>query len=147
MLQNVEIFHGLPAEELELLVAAGNPCVFAVDELLMSQGEPADFIHVLISGAVRVERSHPQLTSPVELATLGAGDVVGEIAVLDGGIRTATVVATERTETLRLSAEQLAETVLRHPGAARALLSVVSRRLRSADELAVEIRRRKGEAR
>src|SRR5437899_10017004 len=115
MLENVEIFRGVPAEELDRLAAAGIRSVFAIGALLTQQGDPADSIHVIVNGAVRVERSHPDLTEPVELARLGAGEVVGEIGVLDGGVRTATVVAIEDTETLQLSAEQLVQTILRHP--------------------------------
>jgi CRP/FNR family cyclic AMP-dependent transcriptional regulator len=79
------------------------------------------------------------LPFPVVLDELGAGDLVGEMGVLDGEARSATVVAIETTVALELSAATLAATVLRHPEATTELLRLLSRRLRSTDELAVQL--------
>jgi CRP/FNR family transcriptional regulator, cyclic AMP receptor protein len=111
----------------------------------MRQGEPSDSMHVILSGEVDVLRGHPSLTEPVVFATLGPGELAGEIGVLDGGPRTATVVATRTTRTLELSVEQVAELILRYPEATTMLLRTVSGRLRTTDELAERLARKTGE--
>jgi CRP-like cAMP-binding protein len=76
------------------------------------------------------------------LAELGAGDVIGEMGLLDNAPRSATVTALEDTETLELHATVMALVVMQYPQVAAALLRILSRRLRSADELADALARR-----
>jgi CRP-like cAMP-binding protein len=135
MLQDVLILAGIPSDALNALALKARRRRFPAGGLLMQQGEVSTGLHVILAGFVRVERGHPALKEPVELATLGAGEVVGEIGALDGEPRTATVVAIEDTETLELSTDQLADIIVRYPRTTRTLLKIVSRRLRSTDEL------------
>lgn len=107
----------------------------------MRQGDRAATLYVIVSGRVRVERGHPALAEPVVLAELGPGQVAGETGVLDGEPRPVTVVALERTEALEIDVATLSQTLVRYPQVAGAVLSTLSRRLRSADELAVEVAR------
>jgi CRP/FNR family transcriptional regulator, cyclic AMP receptor protein len=116
---------------------------FAAGEVLIRQGDVSDCMYVLLQGQVRVERAHPDLHEPLHLADLPAGTTVGEIGVLDGGNRTATVTAVEPTETLRLPAGALAGILQAHPETAAALLHILSKRLRNTDELIDETLRRK----
>jgi CRP-like cAMP-binding protein len=64
------------------------------------------------------------------------------MGLLDGGPRSATVTATEDTETLELHSTVMAVVVMQYPQVAAALLRTLSRRLRSADELADALARR-----
>jgi len=64
------------------------------------------------------------------------------MGLLDGGPRSATVTAIEDTETLELHATVMAVVVMQYPLVAAALLRTLSRRLRSADELADALARR-----
>jgi CRP-like cAMP-binding protein len=68
------------------------------------------------------------------LAILRPGDLFGEIAALDGGARSATVTATETTETAALSRTDLLEFVRAHPEFALRLISTLAQRLRRVDE-------------
>ncbi len=111
------------------------PHVFNQGETLMRQGGIATSLFVVQHGRVRVTRNAPDGGEPIELAIVGPGSVVGEIGVLDGLPRTATVVAIQDTEVLELDADALAEIMVQYPSAAVALLHVVSGRLRDADEL------------
>jgi len=61
--------------------------------------------------------------------------VVGELEVLDGAPRAATVVALDRVEAMEVDAVALADTMAHFPDVAMALLQAVTRRLRSTDEL------------
>jgi len=140
-LDHVALFKELPEPGLQMLAERGRPKHFATGEVIMRQGDVSDALHVITRGRVRVERDQPGDT-PLVLAELGAGDVIGEMGLLDGGPRSATVTALEDTETLELHATVMAVVVMQYPQVAAALLRTLSRRLRNADELADALARR-----
>jgi CRP/FNR family transcriptional regulator, cyclic AMP receptor protein len=134
-LSAVPLFQTISLNGLSSLAELGEVCHFTRGETLMRQGDTSDCLYVIVSGMVRVERSHPELLVPVHLADLTAGTTVGEMGVLDEAPRSATVTAIEDTETLRLSTQTLERTMARHPEVASSLLHILSKRLRSTDEL------------
>lgn len=135
-LAGVEAFRDLPPEALARLAEGARRCVYAPGSVLMCQGDPADCVHVIVRGRVRVEQAMPALqVEPVLLGELGPGEVVGEMGVLDDGQRSATVTAQEETETLALGADLLAAVLVQYPRVSAALLRLMSRRLRSTNEL------------
>jgi len=140
-LDGVALFKELPEPGLQMLAERGRPRHFATGEVIMQQGDASDALYVITSGRVRVEREQAAET-PLVLAELGAGDVIGEMGLLDGGPRSATVTAIEDTETLEIHATVLAVVVMQYPQITTALLRTLSRRLRSADELADQLARR-----
>src|SRR5215208_6823620 len=71
-------FEGLPDGALSRLAELARRRTFTRGAVLMRQGDPSESLHLLVSGRVRVERSHPSLTAPVFVAELGPGEVVGE---------------------------------------------------------------------
>jgi CRP/FNR family transcriptional regulator, cyclic AMP receptor protein len=142
MLAQVEFLRPLPPDRLAELAARGRPRTFPAGSRLMRQGAVGDRLHVVVRGNVQVERSHPHLIGPVVLAEIGPGEVVGELGVLDGEPCKDTVRAVEDSETIELEAGALASTLLRFPEVAASLLPSLSRRLRNADELAEQARRR-----
>ena len=87
--------------------------VLKVGELAVREGEPGDSMFIISTGEVRatIERDGRQ----VPVATLRDGDFFGEMAVLSGEPRTATVTAVKNTEVLELSRENLREICSRHP--------------------------------
>ena len=100
-LGHVALFKELPEPGLQMLAERGRPKHFATGEVIMRQGDVSDALHVITRGRVRVERDQPGDT-PLVLAELGAGDVIGEMGLLDGGPRSATVTATSDLTTLTL---------------------------------------------
>ena len=87
--------------------------VLKVGEQVVREGEPGDSMFIVSTGEVRatVERDGRQ----VPVATMRDGDFFGEMAVLSGEPRTATVTAVKNTEILELSRENLREICSRHP--------------------------------
>lgn len=142
VLRKLALFEQIPLDGLSQLTQQGQARTFAAGSLLMRQGASSDCMHIILRGRVQIERAHPDLKDPLVLAELGPGQTVGEMGVLDDEPRSATVVALEDTETVEISAHQLAEVVLRYPGVTSALLRTITRRLRTTDELAVEMARR-----
>ena len=140
-LADVALFKELPEPGLQLLAERGRPKRFAAGDAIMRQGDPSDALHVITKGRARVERSQAGET-PLVLAELGAGEVIGEMGLLDNAPRSATVTALEDTETLELHATVMALVVMQYPQVSAALLRILSRRLRSVDELADALARR-----
>lgn len=140
-LARVALFKELPEPGLQMLAERGRPKQFAKGAVIMRQGDASDALHVITHGRVRVERDQAGDT-PLVLAELGVGDVVGEMGLLDNSPRSATVTTLEDTGTLEIHATVMALVVMQFPQVAAALLRTLSRRLRSADELADALARR-----
>jgi CRP-like cAMP-binding protein len=82
---------------------------FVAGQVLLREGDVADVVYVILSGAVRVYRRNGPTNQDavVELAKLGPGDVIGELAPILGMRRTATVQALEPTQVVTLSIDKL----------------------------------------
>ncbi len=141
MLERVELFKPIPQEGIARLAERGTPRHFAAGDMLMREDEPGQTMFVILDGKVRVERA-VLAGRRVVLAELGPGEVVGEMGLLDAGPRSATVTALEDTECLEIHATVLAVVLIEHPAVSTALLRILSRRLRSTDELVNELSRR-----
>ena len=146
VLEDALLFHGIPMNGLTSLAQHGKERLFHQGDLLMRQGERADLMYVIVQGRVGVDRSHPALLEPVRVAELGAGETVGEMGLLDGEPRSATVVALEETSALELTAETLAAVLLQFPEVTRSLLHILSARIRSTDDLIVQAMQREKES-
>jgi CRP-like cAMP-binding protein len=134
VLSRVELFRPLPEAAQEALAARGTRRPFAAGAVLMRQGEPSLSLFVILSGRVRVDRT-TDASETMRLAELGPDEIVGEMGVLDAEPRTATVTALEDTQTLELQSSALAIALVESPAVATGLLRLLSRRLRTTDEL------------
>jgi CRP-like cAMP-binding protein len=102
--------------------------------ILMRQGDTSDSMDVLVTGRVKIERLFPGSSQAVLLAQLGPGDVVGEMGVLAGQPRSASVTALEEIETLELRATFLKKLFLRDTDVLVAIMRIVSQRWQNMDE-------------
>jgi len=89
-------FANCSREDVAALVDAGGPFTLPPGWPLVEQGVPADAVYVVTEGEARVFYVREQV------ATLGPGDIVGEMALLGGGQRRATVTTASRTSGLRV---------------------------------------------
>jgi CRP/FNR family cyclic AMP-dependent transcriptional regulator len=122
------LFRDLDAAGLAAVSAAVVEVAFAPDRVIARQGEIGTGLFIVGEGRVHVVRSGRVLVE------LGPGEFFGELSVLDGAPRNATVVAAEPTTCLALATWD-AERVLREqPGVALAVLRVLAARLRQATE-------------
>jgi CRP-like cAMP-binding protein len=101
-LRRLPVFAGLSRRALERVDSLLTPIVFADGDVLCHEGRLGREAFVIISGEVEVSRGSEHL------ATLGAGAVVGEMALLDRAPRTATVTAAGTVEALVMSAQEFA---------------------------------------
>jgi CRP/FNR family cyclic AMP-dependent transcriptional regulator len=95
----------LPREAWRALLRAGVVRRFATGTVLARQGEPGAHVFALAAGRVKTVRAEPGGTE-ILLAVRGPGEVIGVIAAIDGGIRTATVTAIEPVVATMLSADR-----------------------------------------
>jgi CRP/FNR family cyclic AMP-dependent transcriptional regulator len=135
LLDPVDLFRSATPEARRTLSDRGRLRTFQPGQILMRQDDVSDAMHVILAGRVRVERTHSGEPAPMVLAELGPNEVVGEIGVLDGGPRTATVTALEETRTLELHRTLLAVVLIQYPEIATDLLRKLSARLRNTDEI------------
>ena len=123
----LELFRTCRPRDLRVLASVTDDITFAEGEVLCREGRAAYECFVIAAGQVEV-RVHDQ---PV--AVLGRGDIVGETAVLDGGFRTATVVATTGVHAFAIDRRRFDDLLERAPAISRAVLKQLARRLRHAD--------------
>jgi MFS family permease len=118
LLARVPIFAPLPPSALERLATAARLVRLAAGTEIVRAGEPGDRFYVLVDGEVAVERT-----------TLGPGESFGEIALLRGTPRTATVRALTDVEALAVEGAVFVAAVTGHAGSARAAEGMVAARL------------------
>jgi signal transduction histidine kinase len=124
----------LPDEMLVALLDAAGDVKLAPDEVLMVEGETATALFVVLEGELEVTKDLDG--DEVLLATCGAGDLLGELSMLHGRPRSATVRATTPATVLRIEPDTLTE-LLTRPNVAVTLLATVTRRL---EELELQVR-------
>jgi CRP-like cAMP-binding protein len=121
----------LEPQEQEELLTLGARRQFGAGSVLMRQGEHADIVYVLLDGYVKVtaisEEGHL-----VFLAVRSRGDLVGEIGVLDGNPRTATVTAAGAVLAMGIGAPAFLGFLARHPSAATVVTRSVTEKFRLA---------------
>lgn len=119
-------------EELDALLARASLHPMRKGDVLLRQGDPGDSLIVLIDGTLRISMVSSN-GREIILDYAEAGSVLGEIALLDGGERTASVTALGDGQYLRLGAAAFRALIERFPGIALRLLREMARRLRNAD--------------
>lgn len=88
----IPLFAGLPLGEIERLLRICEPRTFADGDVLVRQGQPADGAYILETGSTDILTALPGGGDAV-VARLGAGSVLGEMALLERGVRSATAIA------------------------------------------------------
>ena len=97
------LFATLPPDLRELVAAALEPQHHAFGDTVVADGEPADALYIVTEGRARVV-AHGDGGVEVPLASLEPGDIFGEVGLLRGGVRTASVRASSPLSLLRLDA-------------------------------------------
>jgi divalent anion:Na+ symporter, DASS family len=126
-LRTVSLFAELPREVLARLVSEFDEVEVPAGRTVFSQGDPGDALYVIVSGAVEVRGERGGAGERV--AVLGPGDCLGEMALVTGDPRSATVVALSPTRLLRLDKERFQALSERHPVFLRELARVLCRRI------------------
>jgi CRP/FNR family cyclic AMP-dependent transcriptional regulator len=133
LLKEVPFFQLMDEQERTALAGVLDVVQVPASGLVFSYGDPGGSLYIIRAGAVEIFITD-DTGQRIVLETATAGDYFGEISLLDGGPRTASVVATEDLEALRLDRPDLELFLNRYPSAALDMLTVMGRRLRSSAE-------------
>ena len=95
MLASADLFVGLTEEQTLELASRGEEVTYHQNEVIMSSGKSGDKLYIILSGQLKVEHEDGH-----ELVLLGAGQGLGEMALLDAGPRSATIRCTTPEATL-----------------------------------------------
>lgn len=111
---------------------------FAVGELICRQGEAGDALYGLISGQLRISASSID-GQEMHLNVIGPGEVIGEIALLDGGERTATATAVKESNVFVLPREAFLRLVRTEGQLAEHLLGLLCQRVRWTSDIVEDV--------
>jgi CRP/FNR family cyclic AMP-dependent transcriptional regulator len=134
LLLNVPFFEKLDEDQRRVLAAQSQTVRLPAGELVFSVGDPGDAIYIVTKG--RAEVFFKDSTGQrIVLEHVTRGHFFGEISLLDAGPRTASVVATEDLEALRIDHNDLQALVRQYPMASIDILAAMGRRLRQTATL------------
>ena len=133
LLGRVPLFEQLETTELESVARVAVPRSFPRGVRVFHEGDSSDACYIVRSGDLRVTREHPDGRA-IALATLGQGDIFGELAMLDGGTRSASVETLSESELLALPAADMRRVIAGHGEIAAKLIVALTRRLRETNE-------------
>jgi CRP-like cAMP-binding protein len=125
-LQQIELFNGLSQGQLTALAATSSPHEFAEGDVVVSEGDDDARVFVILDGSAVVRYGG------TEVDQLGPGDYFGEMALLDGEPRSATIIATSSLRALSIARYNFLPLISTSPDIAERLLVEMSRRLRQS---------------
>ena len=140
-LSRVEIFAGLGPRDLKAVAKSCGEATYADGEFLCRQGERGVAAFVIISGTIRVE-NEIEGGEIVALAELGQGAMVGEMAIIDGDERTASIRAVGDVMALVLTQWSMQGLLKERPTIAASMLPVIVKRFRATS---AELRKHDGD--
>ncbi len=124
---------GLPSRLSSVLFAKAKGRRLAAGETLFNAGDVGDGCYRLDRGVLKVDMSSRR-GEKLTLAIIGPGSIVGELAIIDGHSRSASVIAVKDFELSFISRALFEECMQQHPEISRYLVNVLAARLRDADE-------------
>jgi CRP/FNR family transcriptional regulator, cyclic AMP receptor protein len=133
LLQRVPLFSELSRDDLEQISRVAVARNYPRGVRVFHEGDRSDACYIVRSGDLRVTREHSDGRA-IALATLGPGDIFGELAMLDGEARSASVEALSECELLALPAGDVRRMLQSSSEITVKLVVALTRRLREANE-------------
>ena len=127
LLRNIPLFAKIEPSKLKLLAFTSQRLTFNPGESLFKQGDDGDALYVIMEGEADVLVDTPG--GQITVATMGKNDFVGDIAVLCDVPRTATVTATSKLTTLRITKDLFFQLVCQFPQIAIEIMRELAHRL------------------
>jgi CRP/FNR family cyclic AMP-dependent transcriptional regulator len=132
LLAGIELFSELTDDELSEVSALAQTRTVARDTTIFNEGDTADAIFVVVNGRVKIVTTSTDGKEFI-LTVLGAGQVFGEMALIEEATRSASVVTITDVELLVISRKDFDHLLHTSPGISRKLMAILSRRLRRAN--------------
>jgi len=140
-LSETAVFRDMPADMLDKISTVVEDRVLPARSLVFKRGDPGESFWVILAGKVRVFRSDDQGVE-ITLSELGPGQSFGEVALLTGEARSASVETLEETQALVLTKEQFQQVLKSHPEVSLTFIKQLSGWLKR-DEQALETEARR----
>ena len=125
ILRSVPLFSGMTERSIATISELARPVSYEDGEVLVAEGDPGDAFIVITSGSAIVEQAGRTIRE------LGPGDFLGEISLIDGGPRTATVRATAHIDGLSIDREGFGHLMNDFPVVRLDLVTALTERLRA----------------
>jgi CRP-like cAMP-binding protein len=135
MLQRSPLFRGLTPPALERIAELAGQRSYRAGEIVFSQGDPGDALYAVVTGKIRISAGAAD-GREIFLNIMEPGDTFGEIALLDGGTRTASATAIIPSELVSIRREHFLALLEREGRVALELLRLCGERLRWTSGLA-----------
>jgi len=133
LLAKVPLFHGLSEPDLQAIASQAVSQQFPKNSILVYEGEEPDALYIIVSGKAKVYVSDEEGKELV-LDSLGPGDFFGELALIDGAPRSATVMTTDKSMLLKINQRDFSHYLQSTPGVALNVLQELARRVRGVNE-------------
>jgi CRP-like cAMP-binding protein len=130
---SVPLFSTLDESDLALIVPLAHRRSFEPNQLVFAKGDHAEDLYIVLAGRMRISVLAPD-GRELAFRNVGPGQVVGEIAVLDGGPRTADMTSVTQSEALALGKSSLVRLIEERPTFSRDLVRFLCERVRSTSE-------------
>jgi CRP-like cAMP-binding protein len=132
VLKKIPIFANMGQDELSGLAEKAIRKKFSRDTIIVSEGDDGDSLMIIVSGQVKVTLLSED-GKEIILSILRQGDFFGEMSLLDGEPRSATVIAMKDSTLLIIQRQNFLKQIDENPGLAKAILVEMSMRIRRAD--------------
>jgi CRP/FNR family transcriptional regulator/CRP/FNR family cyclic AMP-dependent transcriptional regulator len=132
LLSKVELFSELDSEDLARMASLAQIKPAAKDTVIFHAGDPADAVFVVANGKVKIVTTSSDGKEFI-LTVLGAGQVFGEMALIESAPRSASVITLTAVELVMIKREDFHHLLNTSPAISRKLLVILSRRLRRAN--------------
>jgi CRP-like cAMP-binding protein len=130
LLGEIPLFRGCSKDELRHIDRAATRADYPAGHVLCTEGSVGRELIMIVEGVAAVARGGAHITD------VGAGAFIGEMSLLDGGPRSATVTATTEIQALVLPSREFWQVIDTVPAIAHSLLATLAERLRAADTAA-----------
>jgi CRP-like cAMP-binding protein len=127
LLETVPLFAGLSKRHLRKIASLADEAAFPAGRAIVQTGSRGNAFYVIVDGTAKVLAGYSTRT----LARLGPGDFFGELALLDGGPRTASVVAVEPVTAIRIQRAEFRKMLRSEPDVGLKILEELAGRLRA----------------
>jgi signal transduction histidine kinase len=132
-LASVPLFAGVTSDHLRSIVAAGRTTTVPGGQIVFREGDASDGLYIVLAGRVRIYKQNDNGTE-VELVSAGPGEFFGELGLIDGGPRSASVASLAPCEFFVLARNTFLTQLSQSPQLLAATLANLSRTVRSTSE-------------
>lgn len=130
----IPLFMSISDEDLDLLVEQLEPTSFKAGSVIINEGDPGDCLYLIKEGTVKVMAKLQDTDEDLILSRLESGDYFGEMALITGEPRSASVVAESDTDLWKLSKKDFDNLIEKHHDITLTLTHMLSHRLKEANK-------------